>query len=88
MKSVAGLLSGGEHFRTMQSLSVFSVLLGYLLVSVLLDVAVVASSMVYCRGAAIVADVRPRPGFPLSLGDLGDLGDQKCFYQWNSEKRK
>ena len=28
------------------------------------------------------------PGFPLSLGDLGDLGDQKYFYQWNSEKRK
>ena len=27
-------------------------------------------------------------GFPLSLGDLGDLGDQKYFYQWNSEKRK
>ena len=26
--------------------------------------------------------------FPLSLGDLGDLGDQKYFYQWNSEKRK
>ena len=25
--------------------------------------------------------------FPLSLGDLGDLGDQKYFYQWNSEKR-
>ena len=27
----------------------------------------------------------PRPGFQLSLGDLGD---QKNFYQWNSEKRK
>ena len=26
-------------------------------------------------------------GFPLSLGDLGDIGDQKYFYQWNSEKR-
>ena len=36
----------------------------------------------------VTSPIRPRAGFPLSLGDLGDLGDQKYFYQWNSEKRK
>ena len=39
-------------------------------------------------GLRITVESLVRAGFPLSLGDLGDLGDQKYFYQWNSEKRK